>query len=115
MVTNYQVRTKETYHGICPPGYEKIRGYHKSDGTYVPTHCRRIKVDGRAHTLVSGVYNEVRIAGEDAVLGTETVFDMPEKAEKEAKKIEKRSIKVHDAMQEQSEKKRDVKTKENLV
>ena len=29
------------WEGMCPPGYEYVPGYHKSDRTYVKSFCRK--------------------------------------------------------------------------
>ena len=59
---------------MCPPGYEKVKAHEKGD-THVNEYCRKIKVQGRTKTLMSGLYNETRIAGSDAVLGFDTITD----------------------------------------
>ena len=63
---NYTVKESGTIHGFCPPGYERVASYSKKDGTIVPQHCRKVRVEGRARAAMSGLYNEGMIAEEEA-------------------------------------------------
>jgi uncharacterized membrane protein YkoI len=102
-----------TVHGMCPPGYEKVRSYTKDDRTHVDEYCRRIKVKGRSKTLASGMYNEAMIAQEDLRLGFDTMVDTPQSGMKNISKIQQRTQKLDDLMKEQMQRKNEAKEKED--
>jgi len=100
-----EVRERGLYHGICPPGYEKVKSYYKSDGKVVSEHCRKIKVSGRTHTTLSGLYNEGMIGQEDIRLGADSIIDKTGTGERNAEMIKKRATHIEDMMREQERKK----------
>ncbi len=112
-MSDYKIKHTRSYHGHCPPGYFFVSGYTKEDGTSVEGHCRKITVRGRTKTAVHGVYNEARIAGEDAFLFGDTITDRTSHAEKEAEKISRRSQSIAEKMRDQESKKREVREKED--
>jgi hypothetical protein len=108
-MSEYKIKHRNLYHGMCPPGYEKVTGHTKKGGIYVQTHCRKITVKGRTHALLHGTYNEARIAGEDAILFGDTITDRPSHAELETKKIQKRASSIEQNMHLQEEKKKSIR------
>ena len=106
------IKKRELYHGFCPPGYEKVNSYHRADSTFVKEHCRKIRVPGRVGVAVRGLYNEGMIAQEDLRLGVDTTLDLTKAGAKNASKIERRSTKVRDMMQDQENKKEEVRRSE---
>ena len=111
-VKNYDVKKRELFHGFCPPGYERVKSYDKGNSTHVKEHCRKIRVSGRGRALATGLYNEGMIAQEDIRLGVDTTLDLTKAGAKNATKIERRSTKVRDVMQDQENKKEEVRGSE---
>ena len=107
-----EVRRRDQYHGFCLPGYERVEGYTKKDGSYVKEHCRKITVEGRRKALTSGLFNEAMIAQEDVRLGVDSLIDSPKAGERNANKIERRAGKIKQVMREQEEKKEKVRREE---
>ena len=97
---------------MCPPGYEKVRS-HERNNSRVDEYCRRVKVQGRTKTLLSGMYNEGMIGEEDVVLGFDTVIDSTKSGEKYVGKIKERSNRIDTLMKEQEERKREAKERED--
>jgi coproporphyrinogen III oxidase len=108
-MSEYKIKHRNLYHGMCPPGYEKVSGHTKKDGTHVETHCRKITVKGRTHTLLHGTYNEARVGVEDAILFGDTITDRSSHAESEAQKIQKRASGIEMNMHVQEGKKKSVR------
>ena len=109
---NYTVKESGTIHGFCPPGYERVASYSRKDGTIVPQHCRKVRVEGRARAAVSGLYNEGMIAQEDVRLGFDSIVDSTKSGEKNARRIKQRADKIETIMQTQEKRKEEVKRKE---
>lgn len=105
----YKIKHHKSYYGRCPPGYEKISGYSKKDGTKVEDHCRKITVKGKTKTLFKSGYNEAQIGFEDVFLGFDTVTDRTKHGELETQKIQKRSKFIETLMHDQEERKSKVK------
>jgi hypothetical protein len=111
-MVKYTVKKTKVYHGICPPGYEKVRS-HERNNSHVEEYCRRIKVQGRVKTLLSGMYNEGMIGEEDVVLGFDTIVDSTKSGEKYVGKIKERSNRIDALMKEQEDRKREAKERED--
>ena len=109
---NYTVKESGTIHGFCPPGYERVASYSRKDGTIVPQHCRKVRVEGRARAAVSGLYNEGMIAQEDVRLGFDSIVDSTKSGEKNAIRIKQRADKIQTIMQTQERRKEEVKRNE---
>ena len=62
---------------------------------------------------MSGLYNETRIAGSDAVLTFDTITDSTSQEEKHADKIKMRSDKIINLAREQEERKKEAKSHED--
>jgi hypothetical protein len=108
----YTVKKTKVYHGMCPPGYEKVKA-HERNSSHVDEYCRRIKVEGRTRTLLSGMYNEGMIGEEDVVLGFDTIVDSTRSGEKYVGKIKERANRIDTLMKEQEERKREAKGRED--
>ncbi len=111
-MNKYTVKKVRAYHGVCPPGYEKVRA-HERNNFHVNEYCRKIKVEGRTKALLSGIYNEGMIGEEDAVLGFDTLVDSTQSGEKYVGKIKARADKLDALMKEQEERKREARMKED--
>ena len=109
---NYTVKESGTIHGFCPPGYERVTSYSKKDGTVVPQHCRKVRVEGRVRAAVSGLYNEGMIAQEDVRLGFDSIVDSTKSGESNASKIKERADRIKTIMKEQEERKEEAKRRE---
>lgn len=107
-----RIARRAPYHGVCPPGYEKVRPYNRDDGTHVTEHCRKIRVEGRTRAALSGLYNEGMIAQEDARLSFDSVVDSTRAGEKNAGVIERRARHIKEIMHEQEERKDQVRETE---
>ena len=111
-MVKYTVKKTKVYHGICPPGYEKVRS-HERNNSHVEEYCRRIKVQGRTKTLLSSLYNEGMIGEEDIVLGVDSVIDSTKSGEKYTEKLKERANKINALMKEQEERKQEAREKED--
>ncbi len=109
---SYDIKRKEPIHGMCPPGYEKVRSYYRN-GEEVQAHCRKIRVKGRMKSLTSGLYNEGMIGQEDIRLGFDSIVDSTSKGEKNAETIERRARKIEQMMREQESRKEEVRRNED--
>ena len=107
-----EVRKRDQYHGFCLPGYERVEGYTKKDGSYVKEHCRKITVEGRGKAITSGLFNEGMIAQEDVRLGVDSLIDSPRAGERNASRIERRAEKLRNIMREQEERKEEIRREE---
>ena len=112
---SYKISRSKDYHGICPPGYEKVEGYKKKDGTFIKSHCRKITVNGRNKAIFSGLLNEGLIAEENTRLTMDSIIDSTKNGEKNAEKIEKRAIKVQGIMKDQEVKKEEIRNKKGDI
>lgn len=110
---SYRITHVRNFHGVCPPGFEKVGDYKKKDGTHVKEHCRKLTVSGRTKSAILGIYNETMIAQEDARLGFDSIVDSTTKGEKGAERIEKRAEKIKAIMKDQEEKKKEVRKMES--
>lgn len=110
---NYNIKKRKLIGNRCPPGYEKVKSYSRSDGSKVETHCRKIRVKGRTHAILSGTYNEAMIGQEDVRLGFDSLIDSTNKGENNAETIEHRAKKIETLMHEQEERKKEVRRRED--
>ena len=109
---DYKVKTRKPVHGMCPPGYEKVKAYRKKSGEGVEEHCRKIKARGRVRAGLSGLYNETMIAQEDARLGFDSIVDSTHSGERTAEKMKFRAKRVEDIMREQEHRKEEGRREE---
>jgi predicted DNA-binding transcriptional regulator len=103
------IKTREPYHGFCPPGYERVKSFNKKSGEHVREHCRKIVVSGRIKAGISGLYNEGMIAQEDVRLGFDSIVDSTHEGEKNAQAIKKRADSIEKTMKEQEKKKEEIR------